>query len=89
MIPLFFEVEWPRREWDAVIAVVADEALQMKRLAKRAFTVEEARQRIAAQLSCEEKARLADYVLNNNGSVEMLQVATEDLFARLLEKRNE
>ena len=86
VIPLLFEVGWDTAEWDAVIAIVCDADEQIRRLGQRGLDAAEARRRLAAQMSCAEKARCADYVIWNNGTVEALQEAAARLFQALLEK---
>ena len=86
VIPLLFETGWSTAGWDAVVAIVCDEAEQIRRLRGRGMSAAEARQRLAAQMSCAEKARRADYAIWNNGTVEALQEAVERLFQALLEK---
>jgi dephospho-CoA kinase len=86
VIPLLFETSWSTAGWDAVVAIVCDEAEQIRRLRGRGMSAAEARQRLAAQMSCAEKARRADYAIWNNGTVEALQEAVERLFQALLEK---
>ena len=55
---------------DKAVVVCSSEENQIKRLAERGFTEEEAKRRIAAQLSTEEKLKFADFVIYNDGSME-------------------
>ncbi|HTN71664.1 MAG TPA: dephospho-CoA kinase [Methylomirabilota bacterium] len=72
-VPLLFEGQlhhWLR----PVILVACDTAMQKKRLQDRDhLTTTEAQQHIAAQMSLEEKRKLADYIIENNGSMEDLE----------------
>jgi dephospho-CoA kinase len=72
-VPLLFEVNihhWLR----PVILVASDVATQKKRLQDRdQLTEAEAAKHIAAQMSLEEKRRLADYVIENDGSLADLE----------------
>ena len=86
VIPLLFEAGWGTVDWDAVVAIVCDTAEQIRRLEGRGLSAAEARQRLAAQMPCAEKARRADYVIWNTGTVEALQEAAGRLFRALLEK---
>ena len=52
---------------DSVVLVYADEDVQMKRLAQRGLSLEEARQRIRSQMPSSEKAQFADFIIYNNG----------------------
>ena len=69
-VPLLFEAEM-EGTYDVTIAVVASEPLRERRAAERghALTAE----RAARQLSQEEKAQRATYVIENDGSVQELE----------------
>lgn len=59
---------------DFVAVVVADEETRIKRIeAQRGLTAEEAKQRLMAQLPDIEKVKLADYVIENNGTLDELK----------------
>ena len=78
--PLLFEAGL-ESSYDATIAVVADEQLRLARAHARGHVgVEE---RAARQLSQEEKARRATYVVVNDGTVEQLRSELSDVLARL------
>ena len=72
-VPLLFEgnlQEWLR----PVILVACDVDTQRKRLQSRDnLSAVQAQKHIEAQMSLEEKRRLADYVIENNGSLEDLE----------------
>lgn len=72
-VPLLFEVQlhqWLR----PVILVACDTATQKKRLRQRdRLTEPEAERHINAQMSLDEKRKLADYIIENNGSLEELE----------------
>jgi dephospho-CoA kinase len=72
-VPLLFEGNlhaWLR----PVILVACDVATQRRRLEQRdGIAAAEAQKHIDAQMSLEEKRRLADYVIENNGSLEELE----------------
>ena len=72
-VPLLFEGnlhEWLR----PVILVACDVGTQRSRLQKRdRLQAAEAQKHIDAQMSLEEKRRLADYVIENNGNLEDLE----------------
>jgi dephospho-CoA kinase len=72
------------RECDAVMAVVADEAEQVKRLkTSRGWSDEEARRRLASQRSNQSFAAAADATLRNDGTEEELARAAIDAVSRL------
>lgn len=69
-IPLLFESKLTHFV-EKIIVVYVDEATQLERLITRdCLSKREAKQRIDAQLSLEEKANLADVVIDNNGTIE-------------------
>ncbi len=71
-VPLLFDVGLDRA-LKPVVVVGASESAQIARLAERSgMTEPEARARIAAQLPLDEKRARADYVLENDGSLEEL-----------------
>ena len=82
--PLFFETGihvWLR----PVILVASNTATQKRRLQERDnLTDEEIEQHLKAQMSLEEKRKLADYVVENNGTVEELERAVERTVQKVL-----
>ena len=55
----------------------------MKRLMERNdFSEAEARRRIASQMSMEEKLKMADVVIDNNGTLEALRRKVTEIWAR-------
>src|SRR5262245_17451148 len=72
-VPLLFEAQihlWLR----PVILVACDLITQKKRLLERDHLTElEAQQHLDAQMSLEEKRKLADYVIENDGTLEELE----------------
>lgn len=69
-IPLLFESKLTHIV-DKTILVYVDEHIQLERLMERNdYTEHEARMRIESQMPLKEKLKLADYVINNNGSLE-------------------
>jgi dephospho-CoA kinase len=78
--PLLFEAGL-EDAYDATIAVVADEAVRAERAAARGHQgVDE---RAARQLSQEEKAARATYVVPNSGTVEQLELVLADVLEKL------
>lgn len=69
-VPLLFEAGM-EGSYDATIAVVASEQLREERAASRGHAL--AQERAARQLSQEEKARKATFVVHNDGSVQELE----------------
>lgn len=76
-IPLLYEADYSG-EVDEVWLVYVDRAQQLERLMKRnSLSVQDAENRLAAQLSLEEKRSKAQFVIDNSGAVEatLMQVA--------------
>jgi dephospho-CoA kinase len=79
-VPLLFEAGLGDG-YDATIAVVAGEEVRRLRAAARGHEL--ADERAARQLPQEEKARLAGFVVRNDGSVEELRAQLSDVLAKL------
>ncbi len=85
-IPLLFEVH-AEKLVDLIIVAYTSHENQMERLIERdGSSEEEARARIAAQMPLEEKTRLADYVIDNNGTLEDTRKQVKELYLHLLER---
>jgi dephospho-CoA kinase len=81
-VPLLFE-SGMEGAFDATIAVVAREAVRRERAGARGHAVLD--ERSARQLSQEEKARRATYVVVNDGTLEELQARLSAILERLRE----
>lgn len=69
---------------DKVWVVVADEETAVKRLAlSKGMTPEQAKARIGAQLSNEERTKYADVVIQNNGALEEVRKQVEKAWREL------
>lgn len=72
------------KNYDKLIVVYAPEEIQEKRLIERdGMNREEARRRINAQGPINEKLKVADYVIRNEGTLNMLYKTTENVFSSL------
>lgn len=80
-----------RSRFDCIILVTASEAVKIERYVqrvggdaptpeRRAELVTEARRRLAQQIPDEKKIPLADFLLDNNGSMEELRLQVEELW---------
>ncbi|MEX0804919.1 MAG: dephospho-CoA kinase [Candidatus Binatia bacterium] len=82
--PLFFETNihgWLR----PVILVACDTMTQRRRLQQRDnLTQSEIKKHLGAQMSLEEKRKLADYIIENNGSLADLEKKVEALVKTIL-----
>jgi dephospho-CoA kinase len=79
-VPLLFE-SGMEKVFDATIAVVADESLRRERAAARGHAAAE--KRAGRQLSQDEKAQRADFLIRNDGSLQELRQALSRVLAKL------
>ena len=79
-VPLLFE-SGMESIFDKTIVVVADEETRAGRAAARGHQLVEAR--AARQLTQDEKAQKADFVVHNDGTVEELETKLSDVLAKL------
>jgi dephospho-CoA kinase len=79
-VPLLFE-SGMEAVFDKTIAVVADEDVRAGRAAARGHELVEAR--AARQLTQDEKAQKADFVVRNDGTVEELEIKLSELLEKL------
>jgi len=80
--PLLLESS-TRKMVGSVVVVSTDPETQLKRLmARNGYTIEEATQRVQAQMPLKEKCEMADYVIDNSGSL----TATEQQLDTMLEE---
>jgi dephospho-CoA kinase len=81
-VPLLFEAGM-EAVFDKTIAVIADEDVRAQRAAMRGHELVEAR--TARQLTQEEKAQRADFVVRNDGTVRELETKLSEVLAKLRE----
>ena len=87
VIPLLYETG-REHDFDIVITTACDPAEQLRRVMTRdSLTETQARQRIAAQLSTEEKVRRADYVIWTDGSYDNTKRQIVELLEHLAKRR--
>ncbi|MFW5458049.1 dephospho-CoA kinase [Streptococcus hyovaginalis] len=87
-IPLLFELDY-QSQLDQVWLVYLDPAQQLERLMKRNnYTEEQAKKRIATQLSLEEKKKLADQVIDNSGELSATYEQLDDLLEEIRHVEN-
>lgn len=84
-IPLLYETN--SQIWlDGVVVVYVPQAVQLKRLMERdQLSEKEALKRITAQMSIEEKHQLADYVIDNSGTLSETKVQVDRLWYQIIE----
>ncbi len=83
LVPLLYEVGLAD-PWDAIVCVTAPKEQVMARLVRRGLTTAEARARLAAQWPPGEKAKKADYVVRNNGSLDELAKRVRALWEKMM-----
>ncbi len=86
-IPLLFEGEGSGR-FDLTVAVTAPDERRKKWAEERGMGEEQRRAIEDRQLSGEEKARLADVVVQNDGDLDKLREQARDLVERVLGERD-
>ena len=80
-VPLL--VEAAKSGYDVVVIVEAPPEVRVERLVGRGMTADDARKRMAAQATDEERRKVADVVLDNSGSEENLEAQIASLWAQL------
>ncbi len=74
--------------FDEVVVVTAPEDLRVERLVARGMAEDDARARIRAQLTDDEREAVATHVLRNDSSVEGLERQVDELWAELAASRS-
>lgn len=74
--------------FDVVVVVEADVDTRLRRLARRGLTDADARARMAAQASDEQRRAVAHEVINNDGTRAELRAEVDELWRRLLVRRD-
>lgn len=83
-VPLLFESGHRYPEIDTIVLVVSPEAERIARIVARdAISIEEAKQRIASQLSDDEKMKRSNVVLHNDCPLNELYERVKALFSQL------
>ena len=81
-------VEWGIHDrFDALIAVSADDEVRQTRVAERGLSKAEWGRRSSAQLPTADKVAVADYVVENNGSLAQLDAAAGRVWDALMAPR--
>ena len=87
VVPLLYEAGW-EGDFAFVGCIASARETQLARMtAKRGYSREEALARLAAQLPVEEKAKRADFVIRNDGSVDDLRAGVR-AFAETIREFN-
>ena len=85
-IPLLLEMgrDLARLFVDKIIVVYASPDIQLKRLIARGMSEADARDRINNQVPVKDKMKLADFVINNDGTLEETRVQVRTIYQALL-----
>jgi len=79
--------DWGIKNWlDYLVIVDCTYENQLQRLKERGLSEQEAKDRIASQLSSERKRESADYLIENNGTLEELRQESEKLYLLIQER---
>jgi dephospho-CoA kinase len=81
-IPLLFELTRPVFV-DKVLVVFVSARTQLRRLEEKGMSREDAQSRIKSQLPLEGKIKSADFVINNDGSLEETKKQVEEMYSLL------
>ena len=79
-VPLLVETG-QAASYDLVLVVEADQEIRVRRLVQRGLAEDDARARIAAQATDEQRRAVADVVLDNSGTPEELEAQVERFWA--------
>ena len=87
-IPLLLEVgpEIARQMVEVIIVVYCSPAVQLKRLIGRGMTEADAQNRIRNQVPVEEKKKFADFLVNNDGSLEETRQQVVQIYNKIMNK---
>jgi len=81
-IPLLLELTRPVFV-DKIVVVSASEQTQLRRLEEKGMSREDAQNRIKSQFPLEEKIKSADFVINNDGSLEETKRQVGEIYSSL------
>ncbi|MDU7693014.1 MAG: dephospho-CoA kinase [Helicobacter sp.] len=70
-IPIFFEIHgWHIFNFRSILCIICEPNIQLIRLFKRGLSFHEAKSRMKSQLKMKQKAKMSDFVIQNNASFE-------------------
>jgi dephospho-CoA kinase len=83
-VPLMAEAtDGSRRLAEKIIVVDASEDTQLRHLAEKGVTADAAKARMAVQASRDDRLKLADFVLHNDGTIDELQKQVDAMWDEL------
>lgn len=86
-IPLLFESGWSGR-FDRVVVVRANSRNRVRRLAARGFSARDFQRRARAQWPLSKKVRLADHVVDNNGTRARTRKQIDEIWEKINQPRH-
>ena len=81
-VPLLFEAGWQRLV-DVTVVVAATKETQLKRVSRSGMSTAEAALRIKAQMPLRKKIRMADFIIDNNGTKKQTEKQVNALCQKL------
>lgn len=79
--------DWGIKDWlDYLVIVDCTYENQLKRLVERGLAEQEAKDRIASQLPSDKKREFADYIIENNGTLEELREQSQRLYLHICDR---
>ena len=81
-IPLLFEARY-ESYFDKTIAVHSTRETAFKRLAKKGFSKDDSLKRMKAQMPISRKKRMADFRIDNNGSIDKTEKRVKRVFRKI------
>jgi dephospho-CoA kinase len=85
-IPLLYETGHSS-DFDRVVVTVCPREIQIRRLRARGMSLAEAEQRLAAQMSADEKALRADYIIQTDDTIESTNAQVDQILEILTSSR--
>lgn len=79
-IPLLFEMS-EEKNYDATITVLSRELTAKKRFAEKGYPINEYNRRMSHQLSIDEKSKKANFIINNDGTLDNLKNEVKKIHA--------
>jgi dephospho-CoA kinase len=80
--PLLFETGF-HRKMDKIVVVTAKMDIIKERLKKRGMDADDIERRLSFQVPLEQKEKMADYVIDNNGTEDQLKIQVDSLHEKI------
>jgi dephospho-CoA kinase len=90
-IPLLLEAgpEIAHAVVDKIIVIYCSPEIQFERLISRGMSEEDAKSRIKNQIPVQEKTKYADFVINNDGSLEETRKQVQNIYSQLTQSKTD